>query len=362
MEDRNKIEEKILALIFGKKDDSGNRQKNGLVSVRKKADYKNLAEYQRLQMRIPHLIWKYAEILFPHGIPVAQKGSKGIICRLCDSGLEINEFLRDFVETFEPDSSRNEEYVLHYIAKVLRQKIRTAGIRKANEDRRQGIRLTDNKNDDSHDKAFADLAKICDEYGKNIREKNTAEWLSAQTGKKVEKIKYLIDSHSFTFEANEVKNKDGDICSLFNLVSEEDIDYSSRNRTSEEMEKGEDERKERFKSLLEPILEKYDAHYKAARSDTKKGGFLAAVMTNSILAKFDEPSEELTSFRSFTCELISRCEFAREKVSLDMLEEWKNGKKTISQKELAEKFGRDPSKVSKATAGLKGIWEENAWK
>jgi len=56
--------------------------------------------------------------------------------------------------------------------------------------------------------------------------------------------------------------------------------------------------------------------------------------------------------------LISRCEFAREKVSLTMLEEWKNGKQVISQKELAEKFGRDPSKVSKAAAGLKGIWKE----
>jgi predicted transcriptional regulator len=41
-----------------------------------------------------------------------------------------------------------------------------------------------------------------------------------------------------------------------------------------------------------------------------------------------------------------------------MLEEWKNGKQVISQKELAEKFGRDPSKVSKAAAGLKGIWKE----
>ncbi|WP_296330930.1 hypothetical protein [uncultured Treponema sp.] len=354
MEDRNKIEEKILALIFGKKDDSGNRQKNGLVSVRKKADYKNLAEYQRLQMRIPHLIWKYAEILFPHGISVAQKGSKGIICRLCDSGLEINEFLRDFVETFEPDTSRNEEYVLHYITKVLRQKIRTAGIRKVNEDRRQGIRLTDNKNDDSHDKAFADLAKICDKYGKNIREKNTAEWLSAQTGKKIEKIKYLIDSHSFTFEANEVKNKDGDICSLFDLVSEEKLEPISQNLSQEKIKSGEEERRNRFKSLLEPILEKYDAHYKATRSDTKKGGFLSAVMTNSILAKFDD----LTSLRSFTCELISRCEFAREKVCLTMLEEWKNGKQVISQKGLAEKFGRDPSKVSKAAAGLKEIWKE----
>lgn len=354
MEDRNKIEEKILALIFGKKDDSGNRQKNGLIAVRKRADYKNLAEYQRLQMRIPHLIWKYAEILFPHGISVAQKGSKGIICRLCDSGLEINEFLRDFVETFEPDTSRDEEYVLHYIAKVLRQKIREAGIRKANEDRRQGIRISANKTDDSHDKAFADLAKICDEYGKNIREEKTAEWLSAQTGKKVEKIKYLIDSNSFTFEANEVKNKDGDLCSLFDLVSEEKLEPISQNLSQEKIKSDEEERRNRFKSLLEPILENYEAQYKAARSDTKKGGFLSAVMTNSILAKFDD----LTSLRSFTCELISRCEFAREKVSLDMLEEWKNGKKAISQKELAEKFGRDPSKVSKAAAGLKGIWEE----
>ena len=358
MEDRNKIEEKILALIFGKRDESGKRQENGLIAVRKRADYKNLAEYQKLQMRIPVSVWKYAESLFPNGIRIAQKGKKGIICRLCDSGLEINEFLNNFVGTFEPDTSRNEEYVLHYIAKVLRQKIREAGIRKANEDRRQGIRLTDNKNDDSHDKAFADLLKICDEYGKNIREKNTAEWLSAQTGKKVEKIKDLIDSHSFTFEANEVKDKDGDICSLFDLVSEEKLEPISQNLSQEKIKSGEEERRNRFKSLLEPILEKYDAHYKAARSDTKKGGFLSAVMTNSILAKFDD----LASLRSFTCELISGCEFAREKVSLDMLEEWKNGKQVISQKELAEKFGRDPSKVSKAAAGLKGIWEENAWK
>lgn len=354
MEDRNKIEEKILALIFGKRDESGKRQENGLIAVRKRADYKNLAEYQKLQMRIPVSVWKYAESLFPNGIRIAQKGKKGIICRLCDSGLEINEFLNNFVGTFEPDTSRNEEYVLHYIAKVLRQKIREAGIRKANEDRRQGIRLTDNKTDDSHDKAFADLLKICDEYGKNIREKNTAEWLSAQTGKKVEKIKDLIDSHSFTFTANEVKDKDGDICSLFDLVSEEKLEPISQNLSQEKIKSGEEERRNRFKSLLEPILENYEAQYKAARSDTKKGGFLSAVMTNSIFAKFDD----LTSLRSFTCELISRCEFAREKVCLNMLEEWKNGKKTISQKELAEKFGRDPSKVSKAAAGLKGIWEE----
>lgn len=250
------------------------------------------------------------------------------------------EFARDFVDSFEDDSSKKDG-ALHYIAKILKQKIKHEGSEKAKDEKRQGIKKSKNKTDDSHDRRYAGLVKICVANGKKVHDEGVAEWLSAQTGKKISKIKELIDEHTISVCQESFKTHDGETISIFDTFEVDSVYTTAEERL---------QREKKFGALFEAYLEKIEAQYKNARPQPKKDGFLSAIVTRWLLSKFND----LSSLREVACDLISKYEFADK----DLLAKWKNGEKLPEQQEIAQSKGRDRTKAAQVLKPFKAIFEE----
>ncbi len=292
METREQIEKKLLGYI------------EELSKIKKDCpDYKNFAKYQRLEGLIPTYIWKYAEILYPKGI---KNSEKNIVCHVSDSGVEINEFARHFVETFEYNPKNGP--VLNYITKILNQKILSAGTEKDKMEKRKGIRLSDNKNDDSVDKSYRNLVIACKHAGKKLSDPGIVEWLAENTGKNQERIAFLISSHNFSFE--EADNG----CSIFDGLTEGEL-YKEYNSEQEDKCKG--------------FFEKIEQCYRKQRVETRKA--LLPLITFTLLKDFEKSKEKS---RELIADLLSPYSF----VDKTILDSWKEGNALGTQKEIAQKL------------------------
>lgn len=331
MENRGKIEQKLREYVFGLKDADGTILKEGLLDIRKKTHFTELIEYQRLKDRITTFIWKYAEVRFS-----AEK--------ILDSGEGIMEFAGIFITKYEPDSKKGDMFA--YIYKGLKQKISKEENEKKKEEKRQGIRISENKTDESPDRRYARLVKICNANDKDIHAENVVEWLAGQiyikgaTPKNIAKIKELIETHSFGFAKNEQKNADGESFSIFDTMTDDSLYVKNENHQAGE---------EKLKKLLEPVLEKIEDQYKTTHAQPKKDGFLSALLTLRLLKKIGK----LKSLRSFICELISSYGFSDQAI----LEKWKNGEKLQTDEEIALRKGRDKTQASRVLRPFKMIFD-----
>ena len=313
-----------------------------LASVRKLPDYTNLAKYQRLANKIPEYIWKYAALIVEtEKIGYQKRDGKWVSCRIEDAGLEIAEFSSNFVKSFEPDKNKGD--TLNYLRKVIRQKIKHAGSEYYKQEARHGIRLSENKTDESVDRQFAELVKICVKEEKNIFDKETIEWLASQTGEEENKIEKLIEMHSFSVKREYTVTKKGETVSVFNLIESPDFDSEESAREKAAI------LEHQIKVFFEPIQKKYDE----TNSQPKKGGYLSALVTSLVLSRLEAQAMESKSefSRIFFADVLQNYSF----VDKALLENWKNGARLPADKQIAAAHGRGPTTASRLLADFKKI-------
>lgn len=308
---RTQIESKIRNFIFGT---------DGLLVLRQKDDFKNLAEYQKLKIKIAEYIWRYAEVLFPKGIRDAKFNS---VYQVQDAGIEINEFALYFVEKMNFDDFTDQNGIFTYIKKSLNQRIIKSGREEIKNKKRQGIRISENKSDENADRLFSELLKICRNEGKNLNDEKTIKWLSLQTGESEEKIKYIIQSHTFKTESEWRKDSSGEEFSVF------DTNLESPNKEYDST------REEKYKTYFDEIQKKFDG----TNSQPKQNGYLQSLLTREILYKL----QKIETSRVLIADLLENYSF----VDKTLLENWKNEESLPSQKEIAELKGKNPTTASR---------------
>lgn len=313
-----------------------------LVEVRKIDGYEKSAKYEKLKVRIPEFIWRYAQKVFPNGIFHTEKQIK---CNLSDATVEITEFAVEFVKKFTPDSEKD---IFGYLYSVLRQKILTAGSEKDKLENRHGVRLSENKTDESVDSRYAELVKICQKEGKNIHDEGIIKWLSAQTGKSEESIKYLVESHSFYVTRETRVKNDGEEISIFDSVIARDI---YKKWEPEQIENIKKILGEKLKSYLEEIQKTYDS----TNAQPKKDGYLSSLLTMKVLQKIERNARDkkIEFSKLEFSELIPKMPFIDDA----LLEEWKNGRPLKTQEEISKDKNRNPTKASQVLNKFQNFFE-----
>lgn len=305
------IESKIRNFIFGT---------DGLLVLRQKDDFKNLAEYQKLKIKIAEYIWRYAEVLFPKGIRDAKFNS---VYQVQDAGIEINEFALYFVEKKNFDDFTDQNGIFTYIKKSLNQRIVKAGREEIKNKKRQGIRLSKNKTDENIDREFSKLLKICKTEGKNISDEKTIEYLSVLTGKTFDEINELVKTHRFFVSGEFQTLENGEEISVF------DTELESPNKEYDST------REEKYKTYFDEIQKKFDD----TNSQPKQNGYLQSLLTREILYKL----QKIETSRVLIADLLENYSF----VDKTLLENWKNEESLPSQKEIAESKGKNPTTASR---------------
>jgi hypothetical protein len=299
METKEQIEARLLGYI------------EELCNIKKQDDYKSLSKYDCLKVKIARYIWEYARIVFPKGIRI-KNDERNVVCHVCDCGVEINSFACDFVENFVYDPKKGNP--IHYIVKVLKQKICHAGSENDKLEKRRGIRLSENKDDRSVDKRYRELVKICKKEDKDIKSPGVAEWLASHTKTSLSEIKDLISAHSIDFD-------DGKGIPSFEKIIAEII-YK---KYDEDLEK-------KYKNFFSKI----EQCYLSLQNRTKE--FVSALITFNLLKEFEKCKES----RVFIADLLSPYSF----VEKSMLDSWKEEKGLGDQKDIAIKFKPGLSEAS----------------
>ena len=318
-EEFEKIKRKIPALV------------KELFEVKKRDDYKTCADYERLERQIPAWIWKYTEIMFA-----------GTLCKkdrafLGEFWIQVSGFAKRFVENGDLSFSCDEK-IFNYFLKSIKLELASAENKVRKEEESGGVRISRNKTDDSADRFYGEILKMCENAGKDIRKKEVQEWLSLVKRKPHEEIRYAVESHSISVQSEWILQNDGGEISVF----ERDALSSGVTPYNAELE-------ENYKKLFA----EFERVYKSKRPQMKKDGFLSKVVTCHLLEDVIEKKLKSAARPLIQSLLLSdEYEFADE----SLLRKWAAGEELPLQQEICKDCGRDESKASKALTDFKEIF------
>ena len=233
------------------------------------------------------------------------------MCSVEESAVEICEFAQYFVKKFVPDQNKGD--VLNYIKKILWQKIIHAGNTRYKLDKRNGIRISDNKTDDASDKLYRELMKICKKNDKSIMDKGVKKFLADQTGKTIKKIEEIINAHTFSVIGEIHKSSDGEDFSLLDLMTDKDL-----------YKEFDSDREKQYRVLFEKLESCYISE------NYKKQKYISSLVTFNLLKEFEKSEES----RSYIASLLDSFSF----IDRELLDLWKDGKDIGTQKSIAQRF------------------------